>query len=81
MHPGARAAVLSPDGETVDVAARPDSALADAVNEPNGVEHVDVDRGRDEGGGCAVRDDGREYEPGSHFWKLVCSVPNWGWNN
>ena len=71
MQPGARAAVLSPDAEAIDVAARRDPTIGNVVDEPDGVEDIYVIRGRGEGGRHTKCHNIREYEPGDRFGKLV----------
>ena len=76
MQPGARAAVLSPDAEAIDVAARGDPTIGDVVDEPDGVKHIYVIRGRGEGGRHTKGHNVGEYEPGDRFGKLVGGAPN-----
>ena len=76
MQPGARAAVLSPDAEAIDVAARGDPTIGDVVDEPDGVKHIYVIRGRGEGGRHTKCHNIGEYEPGDRFGKLVGGAPN-----
>ena len=71
VQPGARAAVLSPDAEAIDVAARRDPTIGNVVDEPDGVKDIYVIRGRGEGGRHTKCHNIGEYEPGDQFGKFV----------